>query len=270
MVTAVPLEKRQEDVTALDLTESGWRVVEYTEPDGTLVEDYIPLTPEDFLYPEEGYVMPNSIFHDTAADDLKDMLKHRYADDPTVGVFRDLRVVWDNPQLRPNCPDVSVAFGIRDKHRNRHDFVVAEEGVVPAIVFEVVSPCYRREDRRIKVGLYARAGVPEYIILDRFERARPPRDEIIGYFLDNGRYVEMIPDDEGRLLCQSLGLWISLRDGRVVLEDAVTGERLLNSQEEADRRKAAEAQLAQEQAAREAAETRVRQLEARLRELGLE
>lgn len=39
------------------------------------------------------------------------------------------------------------------------------------------------------------------------------------------------PDEEGRILCETVGLWISLREGRIVLEDAETGERLKTSQE---------------------------------------
>lgn len=51
-------------------------------------------------------------------------------------------------------------------------------------------------------------------------------DEVLGYRLVAGHYQPITPDDEGRILCDTVGLWLSLQNGRLVMEDAITGSRL--------------------------------------------
>jgi Putative restriction endonuclease len=214
------------------LAECGFRIEEIAQPDGTFDFQYIPLTEEEFLHPKEGYHLPNSIFHDTATADVKDILSRRYANDPTIGVFGDLLIKWDIPDLGDHCPDTFVVFGIEPKEANCTEFLVSAEGVRPAFVLEVVSPRYRTADRVKKVRHYARAGVREYIILDRRKQRGDYIDEVIGYRLDDeGQYLPLIPDEEGRVLCQTLGLWIGLHEGKVVMVDAATEERLPTSLE---------------------------------------
>lgn len=60
---------------------------------------------------------------------------------------------------------VYVVRGIRNKQQNRSRFVVKDEGVRPALVIEVVSPRYRKEDRETKVEQYERAQIQEYLIV---------------------------------------------------------------------------------------------------------
>jgi hypothetical protein len=55
---------------------------------------------------------------------------------------------------------------------------------------------------------------------------------VIGYRLvAAGCYQPITPDEDGRILCETIGLWISLREGRLVMEEFQTGERLLTSAE---------------------------------------
>ena len=217
--------------TTEELAECGWRVEYVTQPDGTTTRTFIPLTSEEFLHPQEGYHLPNSTFHDDIAGTAKDILTRRYANDDTVGVFRDLVIKWDIPNLGDHCPDTFVAMGISDKHLNRSQFVVASEGVRPALILEVVSPRYRKEDREIKVVQYALARVQEYVIIDRRKQRGQVLDEVLGYRLIQGHYQPISPDEEGRICCETVGLWLSLQEGRLVMEDAQTGERLLTSSE---------------------------------------
>lgn len=216
---------------ASDLAECGWRLEIITKPDGTTVEIQVPLTEEEFLHPQEGYHLPNSTFHDDAAGDAKDMLARRYANDPTAAVFRDLIVKWDIPTLGDHCPDTCVVFGLRDKNRVRTEFSVSEEGTRPALIIEVVSRRYRKQDRETKVRQYAQAGVQEYVIIDQRTQRGQVIDEVLGYRLIEGIYIPITPDEEGRILCETVGVRIGLQEGRVVMEDAQTGQRLLNSRE---------------------------------------
>jgi hypothetical protein len=159
--------------------------------------------------------LPNSTFHDDVAGGAKDMLTRRYAGNPSIAVFRDLLIEWDIADLADHCPDTFVAFGLQNK-QNRNKFIVAEEGVRPAFIIEVVSPRYRKVDRETKVVEYARAKVQEYVVIDRRTYRRQVSDEVLGYRLVGGYYQPITPDEEGRVLCETVGLWISLPDGRLV------------------------------------------------------
>ncbi len=215
---------------ATELAECGWRFEEFAQPDGSTSYQQVPLTAAEFLHPQEGYHLPNSTFHDDTAGDAKDILTRRYASNPDIGVFHDLLIEWDIP-LGDHCPDTFVAFGIRNKHENRSKFIVANEGVLPIFILEVVSPRYRKTDRETKVVEYATARVQEYVIIDRRTIRQQILDEVLGYRLVEGFYQPITPDDNGRILCDTLGVWISLVDGRLVVEDAQTGQRLKTSME---------------------------------------
>lgn len=230
---------------ATDLAEVGWRVVTHPNPDGTMVYTRVPLTSEEFLHPTEDCHLPNSTFHDDVAGHAKDILTRRYANDPTTGVFRDLLIQWDLVGQGNHCPDTFVAFGIGNKEQNRTRFIVAQEGVRPAFVLEVVSPHYRKEDRETKVIEYARTRVQEYVIIDRRLQRGQIIDEVLGYRLLEGLYQPIAPDDEGRIRCDTIGLLLSLQDGRLVMEDGNTGERLLSSVELEAAKASAEQQAAE-------------------------
>jgi hypothetical protein len=174
-------------------------------------------------------------------------------------VLRDVQVEWAHPELLPHAPDVCVVMGVRNKDAFRGSFVVADEGVHPCFVLEVVSPRYRKADRETKVEEYELAGVQEYVIIDRLTRRGQISYEILGYRLVRGRYRLIDPDEDGRMVCQTIGLWLSMRDGELVMEDAQTGERLLTARElDAARRAMADenAQLKAKLAALEAELTR--------------
>lgn len=254
-----------------ELAECGFRIEEITNPDGTDDYRYVLLTEAEFLHPKEGYHLPNSTFHEDATSDILDLLSRRYASDPSVGIFGDLLIKWNIPNFGDHCPDAFVAFGIQDKDANRTEFLVAAEGVHPTLIIEVVSPRYRSADRVEKVRHYARAGVQEYIILDRRKQRGDYIDEVIGYRLDDeGQYLPLIPDEEGRVSCQTAGLWIGLQDGKVVMVDATTGERLPTSLELQQQLEQTEQQLAQTEQRVIEAEQRAARLTEFLRSQGID
>jgi Uma2 family endonuclease len=267
-----------------ELADRGWRNEEIVQPDGSTVFEMIPLTSEEFLHPEEGYHLPNSTFDDRIAGDIKDILTRRYANDSTTAVFRDLIIRWEIAGFKDHCPDTCVVFGVQNKEQVRTEFLVNEEGTRPSLVVEVVSPRYRKEDREIKVQQYARALVQEYIIFDRRRQRGQMLDEVLGYRLVDNIYVPITPDEEGRIFCQTVGLWMGLHDGEVVMVDAQTQERILRSTEleqwaihaqqqasEAEQRASqAEEEKAQAEQRASQAEQRVAQLAEFLRSQGLD
>ena len=231
MTTSVLAQPAALSFSQVELTERGWKLVSQTLADGSVKDVPVPLTEFEFLHPEEGFHMPNSTFHDDISSNARDVLIRRYMRDANTAVFRDLKIEWDNPELFPHVPDVCVVMGIQSKGAERTSFMVAHEGVKPCLVIEVVSPKYRKADRETKVEEYELAGVQEYIIVDRLARRGQTTDELLGYRLVRGHYRPIAPDEEGRILCRTVGLYLSMRDGQLVMEDAETGERLLTARE---------------------------------------
>jgi Uma2 family endonuclease len=218
----------------------GWRVRSVRLPDGRadLVEE--PLTAEDLLDPQLGdHVVQNS-WHVAMVYRLFDILSRRYKAHSDVFVSSDLKMIWGVPGLQEPAPDIAVIPGIRDKARMRRSFHILKEGTRPALTIEVVSeePEQQSADHEGKVGIYERAKVPEYFILDP---PSPPEDRcrLTGYRLNAaGRYEAIVPDAEGRLLSKTTGLWFAPAQRSVHLVDAATGEQILTGDEEADRLRA--------------------------------
>ena len=61
----------------------------------------------------------------------------------------------------------------------------------PDLVIEILSPSTRRHDRLVKLGLYQRAGVREYWIVD-------PENKAVQVFLQDGGGSLKIHEDYGR------------------------------------------------------------------------
>ena len=91
-----------------------------------------------------------------------------------------------SPDYSPAAPDVYVAFGVANRHRN--SYVVWEEGKPPDFVLEVVSPSSRREDEEDRPRKYARMGVPEYFRYDPEGVLEPP---LAGFALGAGGYAPL-------------------------------------------------------------------------------
>jgi hypothetical protein len=129
-------------------------------------------------------------------------------------------------------------------------------------VIEVVSPHYRRADRETKVKQYAKEGVQEYIIFDRRRQRRQLLDEVLGYRLEEGIYVPISPDEEGRIFSETLDVWVGMSEGKVMLFEGATKEPLLTSQ-------ALEQLAEQERQRAEQERQRAERLAERLRQLGI-
>ncbi|HMN26908.1 MAG TPA: Uma2 family endonuclease [Caldilineaceae bacterium] len=121
------------------------------------------------------------------------------------------------------APDVMVILGI-DGGYERRSFKTWEEKAVPSVIFEISSKSTWVEDLVNKGALYLRLAVKEYFIFD-------PLDEFLdapfqGMRLIDGQYEPIVPNPDGSLTSQELGVNL-LREGvylRVI--DAVTNERI--------------------------------------------
>jgi hypothetical protein len=116
----------------------------------------------------------------------------------------------------------------------RRTFRTWVEQRTPDVVFEITSSSTRREDQGSKPRIYARVGVKEFFLYDPTQDWLDP--PLQGFRFERGRKVRIRPDATGALECRELGLLLRLEEGRLVLFDALTGERLLTEAEAADAR----------------------------------
>lgn len=137
---------------------------------------------------------------------------------------------------------------------------------------------FREGDRVKKVNDYALVGVQEYVYIDHWTRKGQTVWEVTGYRLHENRYLPMLPDEDGALYCETLGLRIGVEDGQVWLEDGSTGKDLLTNlkaqealeetterlQAETEARAAAEERAQQESQARQAVQAEIARLQALL------
>ncbi|HVR95999.1 MAG TPA: Uma2 family endonuclease [Thermoanaerobaculia bacterium] len=217
-------------------------------PDGRLELLEMPLTPEDFLDPQLEDKMVQGWPHSRNVHILYEMLESHLQPEDDVIVLSDVKHLL-GPGLPGPSPDVSVIRGARNPDPDLSSFDVTEQGVVPCLVIEVVSPFdarIRRTDEVDKVRLYERVGIPEYVLVFMPRRKREPRFRLKGHRLGSGgRYRPIELDAQGLLLSETthLRFGVSPAGDRIVVIDDRTGEQLLSPKEEKQARRTAEAEL---------------------------
>ena len=213
-------------------------------------------SPVPVEYPcSDGRPMAENDWQLHAMIDAINVLDRYFEERDDVYVSGDLLIYYDegNPRARV-APDVFVVFGVPG--HKRPTYLLWKEGQVPAFVLEVASRGTWREDEGRKARVYERLGVREYWQYD-------PTGEYLGVHLKGRRLVDgryepqpVVESLDGTLLLRSetLGLDLRVKGEEMYFFDPETGERLLNFREQ--------------DAARRAAEARVAELEAMLREQG--
>lgn len=170
---------------------------------------YEPLTPADFLDPQEHDSFNHGPRHHADVQRLYAIFRQHYRVNPLVAVLTGIKMVWDLPALPQPTPDVAIVPGGEhwDSQRTRLD--VAAEEIRPTLIVEVLSPRFVTGDLEEKVTIYAQAGVQEYFIVDSGERE--DRDDIAycvhGYRLNDGRYQPIAPDEQGRIYSAVARVW---------------------------------------------------------------
>ena len=190
--------------------------------------------------------------------DCFDSLQRHWRGRPDVFVGADQFLYWDpayDPRTKrgnpPTAPDVYVAFGVANRHRN--SYVVWEEGKPPDFVLEVASPSSRKRDAREKPGIYAKIGVPEFFRYDPEGKLAPA---LSGFALHGGAYQplpeERLPGSAVGVYSNVLGLYLCTKppgpgpiDGALCWYDPTAGAFLPTRHELADGIRQAEARVAE-------------------------
>jgi Uma2 family endonuclease len=239
----------------------GWRYVRQELPDGSAAIVQEPLTLEDVLHPREGDQVTHSDAHQRRRRYLCNVFEAQLSADPTAVVLDDVRIAWDLPDLKPHGPDIMVILGVRER-RNWSTFDVAVEGVRPKLIVEITLPETAAIDRSNKLEEYDLAGVPLYVIVDSVLPHNRPALRLLGYTRTEQGYQVLAPDAQGRLWLEPVRIWLGVVANELVCFSE-TGQPLGDYQ-------ALAAALADEVAARTAAEQRAAAAEARLQALEAE
>lgn len=259
----ISLTRRPRFLFRIDPFRFGWRFRYVRQASGEVIQEQIPLTPKDLLDPQLGDEIPQSHQHYWAIHNLADQLRSHFSDREDALVVSDLKMLWKIPNLAEPAPDLAVIFGLQDKEADRECFDCALEATRPSLIIEVVDsrdPELRRNDYERKVEIYERVEIPEYMILDPPSPATNDRSLLTGYRIGpGGKYQPIQPDARGFLRSQTAALLFGVsEDGQTLrVIDAVTGERLLTSQDMKEARRTAEERA-------EAAEAEVARLRAEL------
>jgi hypothetical protein len=127
-----------------------------------------------------------------------------------VGVFAD-----DSTPLPPVCPDILLSLGVElpddIRRKDNRSYFIWKFGKPPDAVTEIVSDTPGGEDTT-KLKLYAKLGVPYYIIFDPFLRLKKG---LVRVFKLEGRKYQLLPAwDWLPELNLGLKLWEGEYDGR--------------------------------------------------------
>jgi len=234
----------------------------YRRGPGVKPGEMIPLTAEDLLYPEEGDVVSDGLPHFLFLQPLVDALRRFLSRRPATHVTSNVTLVLGDG--RNSGPDVAVLEGEIDVLSVKRAVHLRKVGARLSFVLEVVSTSQKEIEEKDLEGnwkRYAAEGVPEYFTVYPTE-GRKARD-LVGRRLRGDGYVEIAPDEEGRVYSEKLGLYflIDASSQELVAVDVVTGQRLRSSEEEAARAdREAEARRRAEERARQAEERGVKDL----------
>ncbi|MGE0130428.1 MAG: Uma2 family endonuclease [Blastocatellales bacterium] len=196
---------------------------------------------EGAFYPEsDGEPMAETDLHRKLILEVIFALSNLFRNDPNAYVSGNLFIYYDKANPKRNiAPDVFFVRGV--PKGDRRVYFLWEEGVAPQVVIEISSEHTWKDDVFKKFHTYEKLGVHEYFIFD------PTSDYIkgsplIGFRLEDGEYVEMELVDD-RLHSDELGLDLVIAENTLRLFNPGTGKFLLTTDEEAEARMRAEAEV---------------------------
>jgi Uma2 family endonuclease len=223
----------------------------------------IPVREEVVHYPDsDGLSLSDNTLQFTWISILKWDLEAYYLNDPNVFIAGDHLIYPVEGDVKTRqAPDVYVAFGRSKRERGSYK-VWEENGMFPQVVFEVWSPNNRFDQMEAKLAFYDKFGSEEYyIVYPEFPA------HVEGFKREGGKLLRIL-ELEGWSSPQ-LGIRFLLNQGHLSVFGP-DGRELRSPAEIAAARDAEFARAEKERARAKAAEQRSAQLEARLRELGVD
>ncbi|HAN74028.1 MAG TPA: hypothetical protein DCQ51_10175 [Planktothrix sp. UBA8407] len=211
-------------------------------------------TQTPIIYPDsDGQPMADNTLQFQWIATIKENLELLFADNSNVFVAGDL--LWypveGNNTIR-RAPDAMVAFGRPKGYRGSYR-QWQEDNIPPQVVFEILSPGNTIKEMAAKWQFYQLYGVEEYYLYD------PEKVDFAGWQLIDGK-LTIIEEIQG-WVSPILGVRFEMAEELQIFTP--TGERFLTFVELGQK-------LQQEKQRAELAEARLKELEERLKSLGVD
>lgn len=201
--------------TADDPFARGWRHTD--RRDG---QWRVPLAEDDLLYPQEGDFVVNNAAHNDDREHLVAVFRERTVGKDGIRVFGDHLIDFGVEGMPNLGPDVIVLNGEpRPWNRNVAVFPVKAMGARPLIVVELTSPTTRKKDLAEKPGLFYRAGVPIYVLIDLFYGGGKNPGGIVAYQAGPTGYEDLPPEPNGWVWLEVVEVFLAAEDDRIVCYD---------------------------------------------------
>ncbi|WP_373541935.1 Uma2 family endonuclease [Chamaesiphon sp.] len=227
-----------------------------------MVAPILTSTTAEIIYPDcDGNPMSDNTKQFRWIVTIKENLELLYAENPDVFVAGDL--LWypveGNNTIR-QAPDIMVAIGRPKGDRGSYQ-QWKEAGVVPQVVFEILSPGNRLAEMQRKLSFYDRYGVTEYYIYD------PDRIDFAGWMRVDGK-LDSIEEPQS-WLSPLLGIRFDLEPATLQIYRP-DGQPFLSFGDLDLRRRAAEQRADTAEQRADIAEQRAALLTIKLQELGID
>jgi|GEM_PF-1300647 len=197
----------------------GYRHLFKTVGDEITIVGRKPLTLEDLLHPEEEDRRMQNSAHSFACYYLQASNFIQFDDEPDAVILHDVRIDWSVAGIKPFGPDITVILGSKldAEPEGKGTYVTGEDGPAPIMVFEITSPSTRPQDFFDKPILMQKVGLPYYFVVDIATRNK----RVYGYELnEDGCYIGIRPDDQGRVWVEPAKMWLGLNGKKVECFDA--------------------------------------------------
>ncbi|MEZ2233673.1 Uma2 family endonuclease [Microcoleus sp.] len=152
--------------------------------------------------------------HRVSMNVLIQSLKYQWRDRQDFFVGGNMFVYYSINQVKNQDfkgPDLFVVLDV-DGTINRDAWIAWEEDSrLPDVVIELMSPSTAEVDLTTKKDIYER----KFKTQDYFVYNPKNPSSLRGWELINRRYQSLSPNQQGRLYCESLGLWLGIWEGQI-------------------------------------------------------
>lgn len=178
-----------------------------------------PMPPTDLIFDDGEFLETNR--HRLAMNVLIRSMLIALADRDDYFAGGNMFIYYSSAQARNRDfrgPDFFVVLGV-DGTADRLGWVVWEEnGRYPDVIVELMSPSTAQVDMGVKKDIYEQTfRTPDYFVFDLFDP-----NSLRGWRLDLSQgYQPLVPNQQGWLWCQQLGLWLGTWSGMIERVNAI-------------------------------------------------
>jgi Uma2 family endonuclease len=177
------------------------------------------MPPTDLIFDDGEPLESNR--HRIAINVLIRSLQQAYLDRNNFFTSGNMFIYYSSEQARNRDfrgPDFFAVLNV-DGTTERQGWVVWEEGGrYPDVIVELMSPSTASADTGTKKDIYERIfRTPDYFVFNPFDP-----NSLQGWHLDASQHYQLlVPNEQGWLWCQTLGLWLGIWQGTIDRETAV-------------------------------------------------